>query len=499
MKNEDFKFDRDKIDGEMSEMFAFDPTCGEKAVHDAIKEKMRAEAARKNRSTRNRLIVSTAASLAVVVTAITLLPALFSNKNVDENLGNGFAPGTDLCYESADTEVKEAVLEDILGGDFADGQVVKCFKFLSDEYNKQLGDYDVLVVYKDNESIIFTGVSTMALSVLRSYVKAESEPNDLRDINSDTLTYCPIEEPIEETMISTEATPLEPVEETIAAVYEDAYATESMFVCEFPVEGEDTTYVTSSGNSSIPMEEDVADVVIIYPEGDSIAVWLDDMLINQTGCNLGKFIYFNSSDRYYSENYYEESGMVDIYDELSFSLESDSEYYYIIRGILLKDAQYLPADTGEVSTDTTEASIDTTPVEDIASSKRDFTLYLNGNFENYHILVDSEISNIIGHLSEIYSEGVCIYGKSIFKIGFEYDPETVEYMGITAVDFDENFVVVSLTEFELQSNGEGYCATYDIPEINAGFGRAYFITINAAGEEESILFIDGEATDKLFQ
>lgn len=47
MKNEDFKFDRDRIDDEMNEMFTFDPECGEKAVHDAIKEKMRAEAVRK--------------------------------------------------------------------------------------------------------------------------------------------------------------------------------------------------------------------------------------------------------------------------------------------------------------------------------------------------------------------------------------------------------------------------------------------------------------------
>lgn len=499
MKNEDFKFDRDKIDREMSEIFAFDPTCGEKAVHDAIKEKMRREAARKNRSTRNRLIVSTAASLAVVVTAVTLLPALFSNKNVNENLGNGFAPGTNSYYglsEKDEELMTDGITEivDYVPTEYGvTGEVEKYFKYLSDNYKTQLSNDSVLVVYKNSINTVYVETKAEILFKLREVMIAESERNDLSYDNSDTLTYCPIEEPIEETMISTEATPLEPVEEAIAAVYDDTYAAESMFVCELPEAGEDTTYVTSSGKSDVPMEEDVADAVIIYPEGDSLAVWLDDMLIDETGYNIGKYLYFGSGSRYDPNNYYKEFLMIK-----SSALISDYEVDFIesVCEILLENYNnaYIPP------IDTDEFSIDTTPVEDITSPEKDFALILNGNFENYHTLVHAEeISNITGYLSEMYLAEVGIYGESIFKIGFEYDPETVEYMGITAVDFDENFVVVSSTEFELQSHDEGYCATYDIPEINAGFGRAYFITINAAGEEESILFVDGEATDKLFQ
>lgn len=497
MKNENFKLNRDKIDGEMSEMFAFDPTCSEKAVHDAMKEKMRAEAVRKNRSTRNRLIVSTAASLAVVVTAVTLLPALFSDKNVDNDLGNGFAPGTNMCYSSEKTGVTEIIdFVDIIE-EPTDGETVKYFKFLSAEYDKQLDNNSVLIVYKDNEIKICDENDVAQMFYLRSYVKAESERNDLSYDGSDMFTYCPVEEPVEETMISTEATSQERVEETIAAVEEDTYATESIFFCELPAEDDDTTYVTSSGNSSVPMEKDVADVVIIYPDGDSIAVWSSDTLIDERRNDyLGKFLYFDIGSRYDPNNYYYEPKMVEIFVTDTFFLDIAVDFECVSK-ILLKDAIYVPTDTSEISTDTT-------PTEDITYyddwnignpyPETGFDLILNGNPHEEYTSVHTEIDNMTSYLSEMYAASVGIYGESIFKIGFEYDPEMIEYMGITAVDFDENFVVVSSTEFELQSHSEEYCATYDIPEINAGFGRAYFISVKINGEEESILFIDGEVT-----
>lgn len=443
------------------------------------------------------------------------MPALFSNKNVDEGLGSGFAPGTNLYYESSEND-KELVYDGITeivdfvsDGNEVTAEVEKYFKYLSDNYKTQLSNDSVLIVYKNNINAVHFGTKAETLIKLREVVIAESEYNDLRDINSDSLTYYAIEEeePVEETMISTEAVLLEPIEETDAAVEEDTYATETMFVCELPAEDDDTTYVTSSGQSSVPVEEDVADAVIIYPEGDSLAVWLDDMLIDENEYNLGKYLYFGSGRKYDPNSYYKEFFMLRISVLVS---DYEADFIESLREILLENYNYTP------SVDTGEVSADTTPAEDIGSyyggcienpyPETGYNLFLNGNvynfdpYEDYHILVHSEISNITQYLSEMYLAGTGgIYSENIIKIGFEYDTETIEYIGITAVDFDENFVVVSSTEFELQSHGVGYCATYDIPEINAGFGRAYFITINAVGEEESILFVDGEATDKLFQ
>ncbi len=522
MKNEDFRLDKERIDDEMNEMFAFDEAVIEKTTQDAMKEKMRSEAKRKNARARNRLIVSTAAALAVVVTSVTLLPSLFGNDPAgDDNDDNRVlnAPGTGIYGNKNDIEADPDIEADLDGGISQDTEIAiapfdpyevssEFSEFTERMYRIALKKDQVLIASNELKYEIFDGAEADKLQKMREVMTAKLERELIssteKDGGSDEIYYVvPEDEVVPEDTPSTTAA-VEEVIDTVALDYysdytsKDRSAEEAVDIGEMYVMSEaayeiipdntveETTHVT---NKNMFCTDD-ADLVIIYSDGCSIAVWL--IIESDSDHSAGLYRYF---DFRRGETY---SPSMNSIDEPTFIYETDFDGDTELYEEMFDMPNKL---NKEIDTDT--------PNDDTTIPDRGYTLYVNGDPYDEYTSAD-RCKNLCklypedNYLKEMYLACNGIFSEEIFKIGVEYD-EDFDFDKAEAIDLDASFNIVSTQAFELEFDAPGYAATYNIPEKTPGCLRAYCVYLsfdeNKADDYEVIqavmMFIDGSTISEI--